>query len=162
MTAHCLSCSANFVCQPMSVTVRFMGRERLSETDEPSAVSAGPFNRQSRNLHLFRTIQSPLEQENSERIFDARYSFMETLHTNFKSPISIGTSQSEVATDALSRRRFGVRRKPAEWLALVVWPFCRRKLYHAITPRSKFDRAPACSTKHQELNTKNSTPRTQH
>jgi hypothetical protein len=45
MAAHHLSCSANFVCQPMSVTVRFMGREKLSESVEHSTVSTDLLNR---------------------------------------------------------------------------------------------------------------------
>jgi len=60
MAAHSLSCSANFVCQPMSVTVRFKGREKLSESLEHSTVSTGLFNRQSREFHpIWHIPQTP-------------------------------------------------------------------------------------------------------
>ena len=81
----------------MSVTVRFTGREKLSERDEPSAISTGPINRQSRRFHPFRSIRSTPKQEQCVRVrsehgspgksFDDSLSFS-AVHTNFKSQIS--------------------------------------------------------------------------
>ena len=45
MEPHSLSCSANFVHQPMSVTVRFKGREKLTKSDRNLLSFACPFNR---------------------------------------------------------------------------------------------------------------------